>query len=183
MKIRSLLAIVLLSVLILAWCSSKYANNKNSKVSNILSWSFKTKPSDTISSGSKNLSWSKTLNGSIKNITDSQPQKTNVIISEKVTPIIIIKKLIEIWAWMINECQYKSELYFSVDFNNLKLPTKIVDKRWNIFATCDYNIESKYHITSICENLQKCKLIYVAKKNVRWYTPVDKYSIVSNTRS
>jgi len=169
MEIRHLLIISLLSILLLAWCSSK-----ESKYINILSWSF---VKDSIHSVDNS---SQTTNGSIKNITDSQPQKNDINITQQVTKNTILTKLAEIWAWMVSECEYKSDLYFSVDFNNLSLPTKIIDKRWNIFVTCDYKIESKYKLTPICNNLQRCKLVYVSKNNLRWYNPVDKYSISNN---
>jgi len=72
---------------------------------------------------------SQTSNGSIKKIADTQPQENKVTLTQKETKQTILTKLSEIGAGMVSECEYKSELYFSVDFNNLSLPTKIVDQR------------------------------------------------------
>jgi hypothetical protein len=172
MKISVSLIISLLSILLLAWCSSK-----DSHYSNILSWSFKKEPIHAAAEAPN------TLNGSIKKIADTQPQKTNVNITQQITKQTILKKLVEIWAWVISECEYKSDLYFSVDFNNLKLATKIIDKWWNIFATCDYEDKSEKELSPICDDLQRCKLVYVAEKNVRWYNYVDKYWIAFDNKN
>ncbi len=168
MKISISLTISLFSILLLAWCSSK-----DSHYSNILSWSFK---KDAIHAVTEEPS---TLNGSIKQIADTQPQPTNTKITQQITKKTILTKLVEIWAWVVSECEYKSDLYFSVDFNNLNMPTKIIDQRWNIFATCDYQQDNKGNINPICNDLQRCKLVYVSKNNVRWYNYVDKYWITS----
>lgn len=168
MKISISLTISLLSILLLAWCSSK-----DSHYSNILSWSFK---NDAIHAVAQDSSAS---NGSIKQIADTQPQPTNTKITQQITKKTILTKLVEIWAWLVSECEHKSDLYFSVDFNNLNMPTKIIDQRWNIFATCDYQQEPQVKLNPICNDLQRCKLVYVSKNNVRWYNYVDKYSITS----
>lgn len=168
MKISISLTISLLSILLLAWCSSK-----DSHYSNILSWSFQKDNIHSIDDSSQ------TPNGSIKQIADTQPQPTNAKITQQITKKTILTKLVEIWAWVVSECEHKSDLYFSVDFNNLNMPTKIIDQRWNIFATCDYQQESQEKLNPICNDLQRCKLVYVSQNNVRWYNYVDKYSITS----
>ncbi len=170
MKISVLLTISLLSILLLAWCTSK-----NSHYSNILSWSFQKDSIHSIDDSSK------TSNGSIKKITDTQPQETNAKITQQITKKTVLTKLVEIWAWLVSECEHKSDLYFSVDFNNLNMPTKIIDQRWNIFATCYYQDESKEKLNPICDDLQRCKLVYVSENNVRWYNHVDKYWLTSGT--
>ncbi|MFZ2151342.1 MAG: hypothetical protein WAZ12_01365 [Candidatus Absconditicoccaceae bacterium] len=166
MKISILFTVSLLSILLLAGCSSK-----DSHYSNILSGSFKKDSIHAVAEAPR------TLNGSIKKIANTQPQETATKITQQITKQTILTKLVEIGAGVVSECEHKSDLYFSVDFNNLNMSTKIIDQRGNIFATCDYQDESKKKLAPICDDLQRCKLVYVSENNVRGYNYVDKYGI------
>ena len=147
--------------IVLAWCSKDQSNTSSSATNDI--------------HPAYDKYWA---NWWLQKINDHQPNDlSQEAISKQITKMTVLEDLAKKWAWMISECEYKSDLYFSVDFNNLKLPTKIVDSRWEIYATCDYDVESWYKLTPICDDLQNCKLVYVAKNNLRWYNPVDKYSI------